>query len=178
MADEESVAAVDDEVAFAKWLEGLQSEEDEAEEPEETEEEPDALEVAQQTKKRLEEMEQEKKVEALVDKFMETAPDDAKRLFGIWRTGKEDTKQLKGLMELAAVKARETVPSDESAEEKAKKIAREQYGVGPISPGVASEKSEDELWEEARQRVRRGDMHQAYKMWESLPATGGVTTEE
>ena len=178
MSEPEQVVTPDEE-AFGSWLAGLET--DEAEEPEPIEEEDPVL-IAKQTKRELDEMKMEKRTDDMMDEFVKKAPEEAVQLVSIWRKGDETPEQLKKLMELANVKAHETAVASEpeieaKAEEKAAKLASEQYGVGPIAPGGAGP-SEEDVWEAARQRVRKGDMHTAYQMFESLPPTGGPGTEE
>jgi hypothetical protein len=177
MAEEETVAT--EEEAFGKWLTDMQGP-DAEEEAEVVEEKDGEVSAVERLGKKVEALEKEKQTEAIIDKFESSASEDAKRLFGIYRKGDEDPRQLKAIMELAVVKAREAEPAAEEveaqAEKQAEKIAKEQYGVGPISGGSKAE--EDDGWEKAREAVRQGDMHTAFKMWESLPPTGGVTTEE
>ena len=126
---------VNEEEAFGKWLEGMNSEE---EQPEVVEEEEDPVELVKKVDRKMDALIAEKKTDEMVDEFMARAPEGAKDLFSIWRKGDEDPKQLKALMELANVKDQETAAQtapviEEEAEQKAAEIAREQYGVGPIS---------------------------------------------
>lgn len=138
----EEMVEANEEEAFGKWLAGLNTEEEEETEGVE-EEVDDPVVIAKTTERKVEAFITEQKVEDLVDKFMAKAPEDAKKLFTIWRKGDEDPKQLKAMMELANVKAQETAAAaapdiEEEAEKKAAQIAAEQYGVGPISGGQAA----------------------------------------
>lgn len=118
------------------------------------------------------------KTEYMADKFLASASEEEARLFAIYRRGDEDPRQLKGIIELAQTKAAEAARAigeevEVKAEEKATKIASDQYGVGPLANGVPSPPVDD--WEAGRERIRQGDMHTAFQMFNSLPSTGGVT---
>lgn len=128
MADE--VELTEDE-AFGNWLSEMNEEEPEAVD----EETP----VVERVEKKVDALIREKQTDDLIDKFSEKASEEAKRLFDIYRRGDEDPKQLKALMELAVVKAKEAAPVPEEVEQQAEKradeIAKEHYGVGPLASG-------------------------------------------
>jgi len=183
MADETKAAEVDEEQEFSKWLADLQTEDGSEEEV--TDEE-DALVVAKKTQKVVSEFITEQKVDDMVDRFMADAPQDAKELFAIYRIGDEDPKQLKRIMDLAMTKSAETKKAspeeaeeeetvEAKAEKKAVQIAKENYGVGPISGGSSS--TPEEEWDGVSKRIRAGDTHLAFAAWNSLPANGEVSKE-
>jgi carbonic anhydrase len=178
MADIEQTTEVEEseDVAYDRWLAAL--EEDDEVEFEEVPEEVNrddkrALKVAQQTKHVMEGFLTEQKVEDMKDKFIASASDTAKELFAIYCTGDEDPKQLKRIMDLAKTKAAETEVDPEAVEKAAAKKAQEAYGVSPISQNGPV--AEEDQWAKAREKVRAGGSegdHFAFKMWNSLPASG------
>lgn len=181
MAEETEVTAEETD-EFGKWLDEL-ADDDEPSDAEVKAEHEDskALKVAQQTKKVVTEFITEQKVDDMTEKFLATASDTAKELFAIYRTGDEDPKQLKRIMDLAMTKAAETEKpepevDEEVVEAKAAQMAKDAYGVGPIAGGRAS--TPDDEWASARARVRRGDTHTAFAMFESLPGNGEVTVPD
>jgi hypothetical protein len=174
MADEQTVAA--EEEAFGKWLADLEGDEDEETEDEE-------VPVVERLEKKVDTLVKEKQTEEIIDKFMAGASEDAKRLFGIYRRGDEDPKQLKAIMELAVVKAGEAAPASEEVEEQAEKkatqMARDAYGVGPISGGQAAsgEMTAEQYFDSLRERTRKGDMHAAFEAWNKLPPESEASKE-
>lgn len=172
MADD--IETTEDE-AFGKWLADLSG--DDEEQVAEVDEETPAVE---RLEKKVDTLVKEKQTEEIIDKFMAGASEDAKRLFGIYRRGDEDPKQLKAIMELAVVKATEAAPAvEEQAEKRADQIAREQYGVGPISGGQPSsgEMTAEQYFDQRREQARKGDMHAAFELWNKLPPEAAASKE-
>ena len=179
MAEAETTEVVENEdESYDAWLAALEDDEEDAPAEAEVKAEHDddkAMKVARKTQKVVTEFVTEEKIKSIDERFGATASDDAKRLVAIWRRGDEDPKQLKALMELAKTKTAETAPDPEAVEKEATRKAREAYGVAPLAQGTAVEPDE---WEEARERVRRGDTRQAFAMWNSLPGSGVVSTPD
>jgi len=173
MAEEETVAT--EEEAFGKWLTDMQGPdaEEEAEEPDETP-------AVERLEKKVDALAQERKTDEMYDRFKASASEDAQRILATLTTKDETPEQLKAKMELAMVKANElaalTAPQ---AEEQAEKIAKEQYGVGPISGGrgVSDEVTPQQYFDSLRKKTREGDMHAAFEAWNKLPAETEASRE-
>lgn len=173
MADQ--VTEVNEEEAFGKWLAEMQGPdaEEEAEEPDETP-------AVERLEKKVEALVVEKKTEEMYDRFKASASEDAQRILATLTTKDETPEQLKAKMELAMVKANElaalTAPQ---AEEQAEKIAKEQYGVGPIAGGkvVSNEMTVEQYFDQTRERIRAGDMHAAFELWNKLPPESEASRE-
>jgi hypothetical protein len=172
---EETQTEVSEEEAFGKWLADMQGP-DAEEEAEETEEVP----AVERLEKQVVALVQERKTDEMYDRFKASASEDAQRILQTLTTKDETPEQLKAKMELAMVKANElaalTAPQ---AEEQAEKIAKEQYGVGPISGGKAAsgEVTPQQYFDQERERVRAGDMHAAFELWNQLPPESEASLE-
>lgn len=181
MADETAQTEVTEEEQFSKWLDGLAEEDDPA--VEEAEEEDDVKQIALSAKASVEALRTEKELDAVVDKFLAGASDTAKELFTIYRTGDEDKRQLKRIMDLAVTKAAETEKTDEQITSEAEKLAdqkaKQDYGVGPISGGQpATQATPQEYFDAQRETIRKkGDMHAAFGLWNALPPESEASPE-
>ena len=129
--------APDEEQEFAQWLDELESEEDKAVAVAERENQREKK-VEQAKKAEHEETEVVTRSEYLADRFLESASEDEKRLFTIYRRGDEDPRQMQAVIDMAKTKAAEAAKTlstevDEKAQERADEIAADAYGVGPLS---------------------------------------------
>lgn len=105
---------------------------------------------------------EEERTEKLLEQFEGSADETAREWFAVMRTGKEDYKQLKGLMTLAKQKSqaladKNAAPVEELAKEQAKKIAAEEWGAGPLVGGADTSQKDAE--EEQMKRIANGDIH-------------------
>jgi hypothetical protein len=171
MAEEPTTTT--DEEAFGKWLDGLNTEPDEDEPDAEPDEDP--LEIAKRAERKADAMATDRKIDDIEQGFEKHASETAKRVLATLRTGDETPKQLKAKMELASVKAKEIDGLEtpkEDVETKAAELAKEAYGVGPISPGQASaEDTPQQVFDRKRERIRKaGDTHTAYELFRDLPS--------
>jgi len=117
---------------------------------------------------KLEKRDSQREIDRALDKFDEKADPVAKEWFAVMRTGREDLKQLKGLMELANQKASalatKQTPSEE-VEEAARKLAADAWGIGPVKGGGPG-KSDLEKLEAA---AKAGDSHAAFLLFQNAP---------
>ena len=113
-----------------------------------------------QVEERLSAEETERKREKAIDHFNSTASQDAKDWLSVMMTGKEDLKQLKGLMELANQKAKtiadEREQEQKEVEERAAQMAAESWGTGPIKGGKTRTLDDEE--KEAIEKIAKGDL--------------------
>jgi len=155
ISDEDFLAAlgIDEDESF-------EEETEEVEKEYEKEDEKVLARIKQQDEK-ISKLESERKIEKMESTFDAKAAPEAKEWLSVFRTGKEDPKQLKGLMELAMQKAKEaekrfSSPEDEDDQARAQKIAQDSWGVGPIK-GTKTKDEEEErrhaLWEKSKKDV-------------------------
>jgi hypothetical protein len=173
MAAEEAEVQVDSEDAeYDKWLSALEEDDEEVTEEEvkaEHEDDRELKRLAHRQDKIIERM-TEQEAASMKDKFMAEASDTAKELFAVYCIGDENPKQLKRIMDLAKTKAAETEVDPDAVEKAAAKKAQEAYGVAPISQ--SGPVAEEDPWDKAREKVKAGDSHTAFQMWNSLPSSG------
>lgn len=183
---DELVQTEEDERELASWLADA-GEEDE----EESEDDPgdDVLELTRANARRLDVMERERRVDALIDQFNGKASPEAREIFAILSSGEELTeKKAKALMQKAVTKADEVgkrVPqveeeADEDAvERRAAEIAQEAYGVGPLAAGGSNARTPEEEFDSRREAARRSRRPKDfYALYESLPGNGEVTVPD
>jgi hypothetical protein len=144
----DSTQAPDEEQEFAQWLDELESEEDKAVAVAEREDK-QAQKTDHQQKAKHEEEAVVTRTEYLADKFLTTASDQEKKLFAIYSRRVETPREMQDAIDLAKSSAAEaadlmSAEVDEKAEEKATQIAKEDYGVGPISGGSSSDLTPEE----------------------------------
>lgn len=186
MAENEELVAEEEEDFYATWLEELETD-PEVIEAEEKAERADvkAIKTVAAKVNELVERDNERTRAELRARFEAEADEEAKRLFTIYSANKDlDDQQLKALMQLAKTNSAEAKKTEEEiearAEQKAEKIARDEYGASPIAPGSGSrEVSPQQYFDQEREKIRtKGDTHAAFALWNALPADGGPTSPD
>jgi hypothetical protein len=133
--------------------------------------------AVKKTKEILSKHIEEEKSEKMINEFMTSASDNTKFAFNVLLRGDETPAQLKKVMEAATQKGlaldeKENPPAptedevDKKAEEKAEKIAKDAYGVGPIQSGRPPDEREELL-----DRVAKGDTRAALELLMDAPET-------
>lgn len=183
MADEVEVQdPVDEEEDFSKWLAALgDDDEDEVEEEvmaETAQDDQKALKIANKTKNVVRDYITADKTEKMMEKFEATASEEARELFTIYSSGVdvEDPRQLKRIMDLAKTKAEAVKKGTEEevatkAEQLARQLAKDDYGVGPIS-GAGSSTTPEEDWDRIAKLARAGNSHASFALFNALEANG------
>lgn len=171
----------DDEEVVSQWVEEVEATGEQVMEASDREDQ----QAQKQEKAKKSQAEEEgvvTRTEYLADKFLDSASEEEKRLFAIYRRGDEDPRQMRAIIELAQTKAAEASKAlsaevEEKAEEKATQIAADQYGVGPITPGQASRKMtpQEEFDALAAQAKAERDTHKSFQLWNALPGSGEIT---
>jgi Skp family chaperone for outer membrane proteins len=177
MAEETQTAEAQD---YERWLTSLGEEDDAAEAPTEHEEEvPAAVEDLEQ---RITAMERQRQVDAMLETFRANASAEAQELLEVYRSGSdEDPATLKRAMELALKNAEAAkLPLTEAAERQAQEIARDAYGVGPLTPGTpAGQQTPQEYYDQLAEKARKErDSHVSFQLWNALPANGETSTPD
>jgi hypothetical protein len=172
------------EAQFLATLETLESDPDAVDAEEAADQEDVSLsKIARQTDRKVEAFITEQKIDKKVEKFLSSASPEAQELFAIYRTGDETEKQLDRIMQLSITKSSEARKGDdadteESPEDKARKIAADQYGVGPISGGAsATTERPEEVFDSLAAAGRKGDSHASFLLWNGLPSNGERSEE-
>lgn len=182
MAEEAQVAEV---AEFGSWLDELEAEGEEkvsavVAEAEEEAEEADEREAKKRKDAAKYITKDEYELEKLDSRFEASAPEEERELLAIYRRGDENPAQLKKLMQLVHTKVQEAHKKDEPDEDvveaKAADIAAKRYGAGPID--TSQRVVPEDEWEVGRKRVREGDMHTAFAMFNALPGNGEVTSAD
>ncbi len=181
---DELVQTEEDERELASWLADAGEEDDEESEDSGD----DVLELTRANARRLDAMERERKIDALIDQFNEKASPEAREIFAILSSGEELTeKKAKALMQKAVTKADEVskrAPVEEEVDEdavekRAAEIAQEAYGVGPLAPGGSNARTPEEEFDARREAARRSRRPKDfYELFEALPANGEVTVPD